>query len=104
MTMSKITDLLEKAVPIDALSPLASFAKAVCAASDRLSKDSTLGLSSGEILAAGFDLGVSAAYAQLIGNNGWVFCRHKRGKKVPKLFYPFVNLAWTPFLDTNPIS
>lgn len=89
--MSKITDLLEKAVPIDALSPLASFAKVVCAASDRLSKDYTLGLSSGEILAAGFDLGVSAAYAQLIGNNGWVFCRHKRGKKVPKLFYPFVN-------------
>lgn len=89
--MNIIENLLSKVQPIDPNSTLTTFAKAIFKASKELSKDPSLGLTQGEILAAGFDLGVSAAYAQFIGNNGWVFCRHDKEKKSPKLYYPFVN-------------
>lgn len=51
-------------------------------------KDFGLGL----LLASIFDLAVTATYAQKVGNNGWIFCRHNSKNEVePILLYPFVN-------------
>ncbi len=90
--MSDIPSILSQGIPIPSNSPLTLFIeRAISTCEDNEHDINTLGLNLGECLAAIFDLAISGVYADKIGNNGWIFCRHYQEEIKPVLLYPFVN-------------
>lgn len=83
--MNWIENIIKKSAPIEANSALELqlVSKMVAIAKERHSQDYSYGM----MLAAFYDLAISAVYYSNITNSGWLYC----DEGTPKLVLPFVN-------------